>query len=131
VFAKPVEDGGAGLSTIEKNEIDRSITRFQDVLGACERIYKTPVFTEYTKFTSRCTFLWCNLLPFGLYEQLGPWMTPPAAVVTSFLFFGLEDMGTRIEEPFTNLPLWQYCEGIDGTCKQILNQSDVLSKIHN
>jgi predicted membrane chloride channel (bestrophin family) len=129
VFAKAVKDGGAGLHSIEKNEIDRSITRFQDVLGACERIYKTPIFTEYTKFTSRCTWLWCNLLPLALYEQLGPWTTPPVAVVTAFLFFGLEDIGTRIEEPFDSLPLWQYCDGIDATCKQLLNQTEVLSTI--
>merc|ERR1719476_545504 len=39
VFKKPIAEGGAGLDPIETNEIFRSLTRFQDVLGACERIY--------------------------------------------------------------------------------------------
>jgi predicted membrane chloride channel (bestrophin family) len=129
VFAKSIADGGAGLSDIEKNQIDLSLTRFQDVLGACERIYKTPVFTEYTDFTSRCCWLWCNLLPFGLYPLMGPWLTPPCAVAAGFLFFGLEDIGTHLEQPFDNLPLWQYCDGIRDSCKQLLAQSETLRKI--
>merc|ERR1719215_2256574 len=67
VFGKPKAEGGAGLGEVEKNEVDRSLTRFQDVLGGCERIYKTPVFTEYSRFTSRVTWMYCNLLPFALY----------------------------------------------------------------
>ena len=33
------------LHPIHVDEIHRSVTRFQDVLGACERIYKTPIYT--------------------------------------------------------------------------------------
>jgi predicted membrane chloride channel (bestrophin family) len=111
------------------NEIYRSVTRFQDVLGACERLYKTPIYTGYTRFTSRCVFLWTNLLPLALYPIMGPVGTVPTAVVVAAFMYGLEDVASRIEEPFHSLPLWQYVEGIDASCKQILEQHELLTKI--
>jgi hypothetical protein len=31
--------------------------------------------------------------------------------------------GVRIEQPFDVLPLWQYVDAIDASCKQILQHS--------
>ena len=129
VLAKPRADGGAGLDPLHVNEIYRSVTRFQDVLGACERLYKTPIYTGYTRFTSRCVFLWTNLLPLALYPIMGPVGTVPTALVVAAFMYGLEDVASRIEEPFHSLPLWQYVEGIDASCKQILEQHELLTKI--
>jgi predicted membrane chloride channel (bestrophin family) len=101
-------------------QVYRSLTRFQDVLGACERIYKTPIYTGYTRFSSRCVWLWCNMLPFALYPIMGPIGTMPTAVIVALFLYGLEDVGTRIEQPFDSLPLWQYCDGIAmASCKQL------------
>ena len=126
VFQKPKEQGGAGLDPIHVDEIHRSVTRFQDVLGACERIYKTPIYTGFSRFTSRCVFLWCNLIPLGLYPILGPAATAPTSVIVALFMYGLDDVGGRIEEPFGCLPLWQYCDGIVGTCRQLLQADDEL-----
>lgn len=111
------------------NEIYRSVTRFHDVLGACERLYKTPVYTGYSRFTSRCVFVWTNLLPLALYPIMGPAGTVPTSIVIGVFMFGLEDVASRIEEPFRTLPLWQYVEGIDASCTQILEQHEVIRKI--
>lgn len=43
----PRARGGVGLHSIHVADIYRSITRLQDVLGACERLYRTPVYTGY------------------------------------------------------------------------------------
>jgi predicted membrane chloride channel (bestrophin family) len=51
VLARPHAEGGVGLEAIHVAEIYRSITRLQDVLGACERIYRTPIYTGYTQFS--------------------------------------------------------------------------------
>jgi len=126
VFSKPRADGGLGLDPVHTNEIYRSITRFHDVLGACERIYRTPIYTGYTKFAGRCVWLWTNLLPLALYPKLGPMGTVPTGMIVALFLYGLEDTGTRIEQPFESLPLWQYCDGIEGGCKQLLTQHALL-----
>jgi len=126
VFQRSTEEGGAGLHAVHVDEIYRSVTRFQDVLGACERIYKTPIYTGFSRFTSRCVFLWCNLIPLGLYPILGPWGTMPTSVVVGLFMYGLDDVGARIEEPFGSLPLWQYCDGIAGTCRQLLSEDEAM-----
>lgn len=129
VLMKSKEDGGAGLAPHHSDAIFRSITRFQDVLGACERLYKTPIYTGATRFTSRCVFLWTNLIPLALYPIMGPVATIPGSVVVAMFMYGLEDVGARIEQPFAALPLWQYCDGIDAGCKQTLAQHQLLKQV--
>ena len=125
---KPKEEGGAGLAPHHSDAIFRSITRFQDVLGACERLYKTPIYTGATRFTSRCVFIWTNLMPLALYPIMGPVATLPGSLIVSVFMFGLEDIGARIEQPFGAQPLWQYCDGIDAGCKQTLAQHELLKQ---
>uniref|UniRef100_A0A7S4JGK8 EF-hand domain-containing protein n=1 Tax=Odontella aurita TaxID=265563 RepID=A0A7S4JGK8_9STRA len=129
VFMKPKADGGAGLEPHHSDAIFRSVTRLQDVLGACERIHKTPIYTGATRFTSRCVWLWTNLIPFALFPIMGPIATVPGSVVVAIFMYGLEDVGARIEDPFASLPLWQYCDGIDSGCMQTIAQHEVLKKI--
>lgn len=129
VFKQPAAEGGAGLDTIETNQIFLSVTRFQDVLGACERLYKTPIYTGYTRFMSRVVFIWTNCLPLALYPLLGPVGTVPCSMIIALFMYGLEDVGTRIEEPFDSLPLWQYVDGIDGSIKQMMAQDNQLQNL--
>lgn len=131
VLAKPESGGGVGLNPVAVEGIYRSITRLQDVLGACERIYRTPIYTGYTEFTGRCVWIWTNMLPLALYPVMGPAGTIPTSVVISTFLYGLEDVGARIEQPFDMLPLWQYCDGIDGACKQHLAQHTVLRDLRH
>mmetsp|Transcript_15547 Transcript_15547/g.33879 ORF Transcript_15547/g.33879 Transcript_15547/m.33879 type:complete len:150 (+) Transcript_15547:1302-1751(+) len=128
VLMKSEEQGGAGLAPHHIDSIYRSITRFQDVLGACERIFKTPIYTGATRFTSRCTYLWTNLIPLALYPIMGPVATIPSSLVVAMFMYGLEDVGARIEQPFQALPLWQYCDGIDAGCKQTMSQHEVIKQ---
>ena len=127
MLSKATANGGLGLDPVHSNEIYRSVTRLTDVLGACERLYRTPIYSGYTRFSGRCVWLWTNLLPLALFPSLGPAGTVPTSMVIALFLYGLEDIGTRIEQPFDSLPLWQYCDGIEGSCKQLLKQHDLLS----
>merc|ERR1719189_3001373 len=53
-FAAPLR---GGLDPIYSMEMDRSLTLFQHILGRCERILRTPVYSPYTKFTSRFLYM--------------------------------------------------------------------------
>lgn len=124
VFCHPQHGGLDGPAA---TEMDRSITSFSNTLATCERILRTPIYTPYTKFTSRFLHLWCNALPMALFPLVGPVGTPPLTVAIAFLLFGIEDIGMRVEQPFDILPLWQYCEAVDESCEQILMQNGLLS----
>jgi len=121
IFSDPVR---GALHPIISAEFDRSVTLLQHVLGRCERILRTPIYTPYSKFTARFLCVWCGALPLAMYPLLGPIAMPPITVMISFFIIGIQDIGTRVEQPFDVLPLWQYCAVIDGGVDQMIKDSD-------
>lgn len=70
-----------------------------DVLGACERIKKTPIPFSYSVYIKMFISIYGLMLPFGLYLDFGFYTVP----LTMFIFFamlGLELMAQEIEDPF-------------------------------
>merc|ERR1712217_462678 len=123
VFSHPQLGGLDGMAA---TEIDRSITTFQNVLGACEKILRTPIYTPYTKFTSRFLWMWCNALPLALYPLVGPVGTVPVSLLISFFMLGIEDIGSRVEQPFDVMPLWQYQLTVEQSCVQLEKLSELI-----
>ncbi len=91
------------LSDVEYRAIDDVVTRMNDVLAACERIKSTPVPFGYLLLLHRTAYLFCFLLPFGFADVLG-WGTPVATALVAYTFFGLDALGSELEEPFGTLP---------------------------
>jgi len=64
-------------------------------------------------------------LPFELVDQL-LWLTAPIVGLTSFAIFGIEEIGSEIENPFgydaNDLPLDQICETMR------MNIEDLISR---
>jgi len=123
IFSSPLH---GNLHPIFSSEIDNSLNKLHGVLGACEKILRTPIYTPYTKFTSRFLYTWCNLLPLPFYPLAGPLGTVPVTLIISFFMLGIEDIGSRVEQPFDVLPLWQYCQTIDASCEQMVRHSELL-----
>ena len=94
---------------MRKNEIHRAVTIFEDNLGSSERILTSPVPLFYSRHLARFLATWLLLLPFGLYDAFaGSWnhiAMIPAMGVISIMLFGIEEIGTQLEEPFTVLPM--------------------------
>lgn len=70
-----------------------------DVMGACERIKKTPIPFSYAVYIKVFISIYGLMLPFGLYEDFAFYTIP----LTMFIFFtmvGLELMAQEIEDPF-------------------------------
>lgn len=108
---------------IRKNEIHKAATIFEDNLGSSERLLTSPVPLFYTRHTARFLTVWLLLLPFGLWDSFsGTWnhagMIPATAAISVFLF-GIEELATQLEEPFTILPMQVYCDRIYNWCMEI------------
>jgi putative membrane protein len=101
---------------IRKNEIHRAATIFEDNLGSSERLLSSPVPLFYTRHTARFLSFWLLLLPFGLWEPLGnSWNhfdLIPTHFFLSIFLFGIEELATQLEEPFTILPMQAFCDKI-------------------
>ncbi|MBE9192912.1 hypothetical protein IQ230_21655 [Gloeocapsopsis crepidinum LEGE 06123] len=84
-----------------------------DVLGACERILKTPIPLAYAIHLKQLLLIYCSLLPFNLVGNLG-WWTGAFVALVSFIVFGVEEIGIEIENPFgydrNDLPLNTICD---------------------
>jgi predicted membrane chloride channel (bestrophin family) len=94
VLAQLIKEADCGTAATAR--MDDNLTAFEDVLGGCERILKTPVPLSYTRHTSRFLMIWLTLLPFSLYKTAGL-ATVPVSMLIAFLLLGIEEIGVSIE----------------------------------
>lgn len=88
--------------------LETRLVAMSSIQAGCERIRSTPLPFAYTLLLHRCAWLFCGLLPFGLVNALG-WATPLVSAILAYAFFGLDQLGDEMEEPFglehNDLPL--------------------------
>jgi len=116
------------MHMMRKNEMHSALTIFENNLGSSERLLTSPVPLIYNRHTARFLSVWLLLLPFGLWEPFGfMWnhigMLPTMAML-GLLLFGIEELATQMEEPFTILPMQAFCDKIGAWCDEISNWED-------
>lgn len=75
------------------------LVSLSQVQASCERIKSMPLPFPYTLLLHRTIYLFCILLPFAMAEPLG-WLTPVFTAIVSYTFFGLDEIGDDLEDPF-------------------------------
>jgi putative membrane protein len=113
---------------IRKDEMHKALTIFEDNLGSSERLLTSPVPIFYNRHVARFLFLWHLFLPFGMWDTFkGSWnhviMIPSIAIFALFMF-GIEELATQMEEPFTILPMQAFCDKIGNWCNEIVSWKD-------
>eukprot|EP00928_Gymnodinium_smaydae_P004130 TRINITY_DN11436_c0_g3_i1.p1 TRINITY_DN11436_c0_g3~~TRINITY_DN11436_c0_g3_i1.p1 ORF type:complete len:446 (-),score=20.95 TRINITY_DN11436_c0_g3_i1:162-1499(-) len=121
-----VSPNAGGLGAPNAEGVNQLVTALQHSISACENIVQTPIYTPYTVFTGRILYAWVHMLPLVFAGLADPLWTPFISVCTAFLFLGIDDMGQRVEQPFTILPLWQHCDLIDRDCNQLMRNARSL-----
>jgi len=105
----------ANINPMDRSRMDDNICKLVDQLGACERIFRSPIPLVYTRHTARFLTFFMALLPLALWETMGQswnhWGTIPATALLAIFLFGIEELGIQIEEPFGILPLEALCDG--------------------
>ena len=104
------------IDSLQLNSLDHNIELLIDYCGACERIHSTPLPFAYAVHLRRVLIVYCFTLPFAFVKDFG-WATIPATLLTSYILFGVEEIGVEIEDPFgfttNDLPIQNYCQGIE------------------
>lgn len=79
--------------------MDNSISLMIDALSGCERIRRTPLPFAYAHHIKGFLLLFCISLPFVLAPTMA-WATPFATAIIAYGFYGIEEIGVEIEDPF-------------------------------
>lgn len=105
--------------------LEGSLTEITGIQGACERIKSTPIPASYTVLMHRIVALYCLGLPFGIVSSVGA-MTPVVVAIVAYAFYGLDAVGTEIENPFgtdpNDLPLAALSRMIEHNLRQRLGE---------
>lgn len=104
------------ISDYQQMILDNNVQLLIDYIGACERIHKTPLPFAYVVHLRRALILYCFSLPFALVETF-KWASVGLVFVLVYTFFGIEEIGVEIEDPFglddNDLPLEAICANIE------------------
>lgn len=106
--------------------LDQNVQLLVDYLGGCERINKTPLPFAYVVHLRRALVIYCFTLPFALVDLFKwNWVVILDTLFVSYVFFGIEEIGVEIEDPFgedeNDLPLEEICESIERNTQGLLS----------
>ncbi len=87
------------ISEWRYTQLETRLVSLSQVQAGCERIKSTPLPFPYTLLLHRTIYLFCILLPFAMAEPLG-WLTPVFTAIVGYTFFGLDEIGDDLEDPF-------------------------------
>ncbi len=106
--------------------LDALVDKLVEAVGGCERILKTPIPLAYAIHLKQILLLFCLLLPFQVVGELGLW-TGLIVGLISFTLFGVEEIGTEIENPFgkdlNDLPLDAICATMQRNIEDLIQSS--------
>tara|TARA_B000000565_G_C23730455_1_gene357025 strand:- start:404 stop:1135 length:732 start_codon:yes stop_codon:yes gene_type:complete len=107
--------------------VSQNLERMVDILGACERILKTPIPYSYSMFMKKFIFLYVVTLPLGFVSTF-EWWAVPVVMLVFYILVSVELIAEEIEDPFgvddNDLPL-------DGMAQTIrANTDEILGRGH-
>jgi ion channel-forming bestrophin family protein len=98
-----------------------------DILGGCERILKTPQPIIYSLVLRKLVIFYCLLLPLEVIHDLSGF-TIVIVTFVSMILFGIEQIGSQLEQPFAHHP---NALPLDLICNTILqNVQELIEKIN-
>jgi len=113
------------VTDIIHSTMDANLTQFEDELGACERILKTPFPFAYVVHLRTFMCLWLMALPFALVGTTN-WLTIPVTLIVAYALLGIETIAVEIENPFghdfNDLPIDSICQTIEGNLFELLQR---------
>ncbi|KAJ8601558.1 hypothetical protein CTAYLR_005247 [Chrysophaeum taylorii] len=98
--AKAVPYDEDAFTSRERITLLNSIARLRGCVASAERVAQTPVPLHYARHALRFLTLWSVLLPFALVDHLGL-LTVPVTAFMVWALYGLREIGTLIENPFS------------------------------
>lgn len=109
------------INEYQQVEIDKTLTRLCDSMGACERIKNTVFPSTYSLYIHMALNFFILLLPFALIQYFDLIMIP-LVVAIAVLFLLIEKMAIHLQDPFDNKPTDTPMITISNTIERDLKQ---------
>jgi putative membrane protein len=110
------------ISEEQQIVLDNEFRALTDIIGACERIKKTPIPYSYSAFIKKFIFLYVMSLPFGVIRDFS-YSTVFVVVFIFYILASLELIAEEIEDPFgtdaNDLPTDNLAKTIQGNLKEL------------
>lgn len=110
------------ISEEQQIVLDNEFRALTDIIGACERIKKTPIPYSYSAFIKKFIFLYVMSLPFGVVRDFS-YSTVFVVVFIFYILASLELIAEEIEDPFgtdaNDLPTDNLAKTIQGNLKEL------------
>lgn len=110
------------ISDEQQIVLDNEFRALTDIIGACERIKKTPIPYSYSAFIKKFIFLYVMSLPFGVVRDFG-YSTIFVVVFIFYILASLELIAEEIEDPFgtdaNDLPTDTLAQTIQANLKEL------------
>jgi putative membrane protein len=113
------------MTTDDLRYIKFEISSFTEIVGACERIKKSPIPYSYSLFIKKFIFVYIITIPIFFSQDFGYAIVP----LTIFIFYvlvSIEMIAEEIEDPFNgdsnDLPMHEISQNIRKNIKEILKQ---------
>ncbi len=115
------------IDTQQVRHAEDLIARMVDAQGGCEKIQKTPLPFVYASMIKQLILVYLVTLPLVLCDRTG-YFTPLFVAVIAFGFFGIEEAGVEIEDPFGSEV---NCLPLDILCLTIVRDTAELTRSPN
>jgi ion channel-forming bestrophin family protein len=127
------------IDSHEHSALVHLFSEFLRLQGGCERIKSTPLFRQYTISSRVFVHIFVFLIPFGLLKDmngLGDWgiyLVIPFALLLSWIFTSMEQIGEFSENPFDNaindIPMNTICRNIEIDLKDLMNEANLPPRL--
>jgi len=87
------------MDSIDQSRLEEDVTMLIDQFGICQRIRSTPLPRAYVIQLRTALTLFLFAVPLSSGEGVG-WFAPPLVLVMAYVFLGMEQIGTELEDPF-------------------------------
>jgi putative membrane protein len=111
------------LDSQQVRHMEDLLARMVDAQGGCEKIQKTPLPFVYASMIKQLITVYLAAFPLVVCEKMG-WWTPLFVGIVAFGFFGIEEAGVEIEDPFD---LEDNCLPLEALCMTIIRDTAELT----
>jgi ion channel-forming bestrophin family protein len=119
------------LSDYRFIHMDQTLVEFNNIQGRSERIKNTAFPRAYSYFQR--VFVWTHgiIIPFA-YVSYVDWMVIPIAFVLNYVFFAIDFVSSRTEDPFENrwddIPLSAISRTVEINLRETLGEKELPPK---
>jgi ion channel-forming bestrophin family protein len=116
------------VNAFQHVQLDTTLVRLCDSMGAAERIKNTVFPTSYRLLVYFFIYLFLFILSLGLVESIGLWEVPVLLAIAS-TFFLLERTARYLQDPFNNkptdTPVTAIARTVEINIRQLLGEQNV------